>query len=230
MHKWEGVSSKRMTMNIPDESVDSELEKDPLDEAAPAHDSIIRWKIVLFVLGTLISMAVVWISSSSRFDIPPDIRRDRAIYVLARQQYSDDPHYWYCQWAHLEYTIRQMLRQGREQDLPTILVRVTPQALMAFLVNHANAKVEHLKNVATVPRVHGSSFMISISKPEPNSWPLTTMLSVELHVTFEPEGPSLRAARLRRGSQELPPSLAWLYFSIELERLMALSKRDLTSQ
>jgi hypothetical protein len=221
-----------MTADIPDDSVDSEIEKRPPDEAASAQgsDSIIRWKIVLFVVGTLIAMGLVWISSSSLFDIPPDVRKDRTLYALARQQYVDDPHYWYCQWAQHEYTIRQMLKQGREQDIPTILMQITPQAFMAFLINHANARIEHLKNVATVPKVSGSSFTLAMSKPEPRSWPFMIMLSMELQVNFEPEGPALKVTRLRKGSQELPPSLAWLYFSIELERLKALSKRDIFTQ
>jgi hypothetical protein len=219
-----------MTMDIPDESVDNEIEKRPPDEAVSAQgsDSIIRWKIVLFVVGTLIAMGLVWISSSSLFDIPPDVRKDRTLYALARQQYVDDPHYWYCQWAQHEYTIRRMLRQSREQDIPTILMQITPQAFMAFLINHANARIEHLKNVATVPKVSGSSFMLAMSKPEPKSWPFMIMLSMELRVNFEPEGPTLKVTRLRKGSQELPPSLAWLYFSIELERLKALSNRNFT--
>lgn len=220
-------------MNTPDENVDSEIEKQPFDEVATSaqgSDTIIRWKTVLFVVGTLIAMGLVWISSSSLFDIPPDVRKDRALYSIARQQYVDDPHYWYCQWAQHEYTIRQMLKEGREQDITTILMQITPQAFMAFLINHANARIEHLKTVATVPKVSGSSFMISISKPEPNSWPFTIMLSMELRVNFEPEGPALKVARLRKGSQELPPSLAWLYFNIELERLKALSKRDISTR
>ena len=220
-------------MNTPDENVESEIDKQPFDEAAASAqgaDTIVQWKTVLFVVGTLIAMGLVWISSSSLFDIPSDVRKDRAIYALARQQFVDDPHYWYCQWAQHEYTIRQMLKEGRDQDIPTILMQITPQAFMAFLVNHANARIEHLKTVATVPKVSGSSFMISISKPEPRSWPFTIMLSLELQVNFEPDGPSLKVTRLRKGSQELLPSLGWLYFSVELERLKALSKRDISTQ
>ena len=214
---------------MPDEIEEREIDKEVLEAAAPQSDSMIRWQSVLFVLGTLIAMGLVWASSSSWFDIPEDVQKDRAIYALARQQYIDDPHYWYCQWAQVDYTIRQMLSQGREQDLPMTLMQITPQTFMAFLVNRGNAKIEHLQDVATVPRLSGSSFMISISKPEPNAWPFTIMLSVEINMMFESKGPVLKVTRLRKGSQELPPSLAWLYFNVELERLKSLSKEAIST-
>lgn len=190
----------------------------------------IRWKVVLFVAAILISMATVWMSSSTLFDIPRDIRMDRKNYSSAKQRFLEDPHYWYCQWVQFEYSIRQALRQGKEQEIPSILLRVTPQALIAFLVNQTDARIERLRGVATLPKVMGSSFVISLSKPEADAWPFIVMLSAELKVTFDSEGPILTVSRLRRGSQELPPNLTWAYFRPELERMKGLSKQAITSR
>ena len=180
--------------------------------------SLVRWKTLFLLLCTVLLMIIVWVSTSNLFDVPRDVRKDRRLYVIARKQYLENPHYWYSQWLQLNSQLKQAIQSGREQDIPSILQQITPQTLIALLVNHTDTKIEQMKATATIPKISGSSFVIALSKPESNIWPFKVMLSIELQVLMDSESTSLVVWRLRRGSQELSPMLSWAYFGPELER------------
>jgi hypothetical protein len=185
--------------------------------------SLLRWKMLFAFLCTVLLMMMVWISTSSLFDVPRDVRQDRQLYAVARHQYLENPHYWYSQWLQLELAVKQAIGQNREQDVPELLQQATPQSLIAFLVNRAEVKVEHLTSIATVPKISGSTCIISLSKPEQNIWPFKVMLSAELKITIRQDTISFVVSRLRRGSQELSPHLSWAYFGTEFEHLKRFS-------
>ena len=185
--------------------------------------SLVRWKTLFLLLCTVLAMLIVWISTSNLFDVPRDVRKDRQLYSIARRQYIDNPHYWYTQWQQFDLLLKKAIKQNREQEIPSILQQITPQVLIAFLVNQTNCKIEQLKTTAIIPKISGSSFIIAVSKPEPNIWPFKVMLSIEIKTSLDPEAPSLTVSRLRRGSQELHPGLSWAYFGPEFERLKTIS-------
>lgn len=184
--------------------------------------SLARWKTFFLLLSTVLTLLILWMATSELFDIPRDVRKDRQIYSIARKQYLDNPHYWYSQYLQLDNAIRNAIKESREQDLPTILQQATPQTIIALLVNHIELKPERLKTFAIIPKISGSTFVLAASKPEPNIWPFKVMLSMELYITITSRGSSIVVTRLRRGSQELSPSLSWAYFGAELERLKEL--------
>ncbi len=184
--------------------------------------SLVRWKTFFLLLSFVLSILILWVATSDLFDVPRDVRKDRQLYSIARQQYLNNPHYWYSQYLQLEHSLKRAVQENREQDIPTLLQEITPQALIAFLVNHSKIKVEELKSVAIIPKISGSSFVIMASKPEPDIWPFKVMLSIEFQVAFSPDNTSIIVSRLRRGSQELSPSLSWAYFGPELENLKTL--------
>lgn len=184
--------------------------------------SLIRWKTFFLLLSTVLSILILWVATSDLFDVPRDVRKDRQIYSIARQQYLDNPHYWYSQYLQLEHSLKRAIQDNREQDIPDILQEITPQSLIAFLVNHSKLKIEGLKSFAVIPKISGSSFVIMASKPESDIWPFKVMLSIEFQVTFSTDGTSIVVSRLRRGSQELSPGLSWAYFGPELEHLKTI--------
>ena len=192
--------------------------------------SLVRWKTFFLLLSTVLSFLILWVASSDLFDVPRDVRKDRQIYSIARQQYLDNPHYWYSQYLQLEHSLKQALQENREQDIPGIVQQITPQALIAYLVNHSNIKIERLKSFTIVPKISGSSFVIVASKPEADIWPFKVMLSIEFQVSFSVDGTTLLISRLRRGSQELAPALSWAYFGPELERLKAIPFTSIRSR
>lgn len=184
--------------------------------------SLARWKTFFLLLSTVLSTLILWVATSDLFDVPKDVRKDRQLYSIARQQYLENPDYWYSQYLQLEYSVKRAFQENREHDIPSIVQQITPQALIAFLVNHSNIKIEGLRSFAIIPKISGSSFVILASKPEPDIWPFKVMLSIEFQVNFSPEGTKVVVSRLRRGCQELSPALSWAYFGFELERLKSL--------
>ena len=209
-------------MNTYQEETTPEKEREDIT-AVPrkvaACQTLVRWKLLFAFLCTVLFMLVTWISFSNLFDIPRDVRQDRQVYAFAKRQYLENPHYWYVQWLQLELAIKQARGENREQDIPSLLQQATPQTIIALLVNKTDTKIEQLKTLAIVPKLCGSSFVLSISKPEPNIWPFKVMLSAEIKVTMRQEITALTVTRLRRGSQELSPNLSWAYFGRELEHL-----------
>jgi hypothetical protein len=181
--------------------------------------SLVRWKTFFLLLSTVLSFLILWVATSDLFDVPRDVRRDRQLYSIARKQYLDNPHYWYSQYLQLEHSLKRAVQENREQDIPNFLQQITPQALIAFLVNHTSIKIEKLKCFAIIPKISGSSFVITASKPETNIWPFKVMVSIEFQVHFSADAVSILVSRLRRGSQELSPALSWAYFGPELEYL-----------
>ena len=185
--------------------------------------SLIRWKTFFLLLSTVLSFLILWVATSDLFDVPKDVRKDRQLYFIARQQYLDNPHYWYSQYLQLESSLRQAIRENREQDTIDLLQQITPQALTAFLVHHTNIKIERLKSFAVIPTLSGSSFIIKASKPEADIWPFKVMLSVEIQVNLSTDSePVLIPLRFRRGSQELDSTLGWTYFLPELGHMQNL--------
>lgn len=197
--------------------------------------SLVRWKTFFLLLSTILSVLVLWVATSDLFDVPRDVRKDRQLFFIARKQYLDNPHYWYSQYLQLEHSLKQAVQENREQEIPTIIQQITPQSLIAFLVNHSKIKAEGLKSFAVLPKISGSYFVIMASKPEPDIWPFKVMLSIELQVSLSSDGMSVVVSRLRRGSQELSPTLSWAYFGPELEHLKQLpfaklrTKQDFSS-
>ena len=184
--------------------------------------SLCRWKTLFLLLSTVFSFLIMWIATSDLFDVPRDVRKDRQVFSIARQQYVDNQQYWYSQYLQIEHALKQAVLENREQDIPILLQQITPQALIALLVNHSTIKIERLKSFAVIPKISGSSFVVAASKPEPNIWPFKVMLSLECQITISSEGTTIVVSRLRRGSQELAPALSWAYFGPELELIKSL--------
>jgi hypothetical protein len=189
--------------------------------------SLSRWKTLFLLLSTVFSFLITWIATSDLFDVPRDVRKDRQVFSIARQQYLDNQQYWYSQYLQIEHTLKQAVLENREQDIPILLQQITPQTLIALLVNHSTIKIERLKSFAVIPKISGSSFVVVASKPEPNIWPFKVMLSIECQITISSEGTTIVVSRLRRGSQELAPALSWAYFGPELELIKNLPQASI---
>jgi hypothetical protein len=106
-----------------------------------------------------------------------------------------------------------------------LLRQLEPQAIVALLVHKVGFDVERLKTLCCMPKVSGSSFVVVFSKPEPAIWPLKVMLSLEVELKISSDFVALTLKRLRRGSHELSPGVAWAYFGSELSLLQRMPVR-----
>lgn len=184
-----------------------------------------RWRILVVALCALLAGLVALYMTSDLFRVPQDVRQARKAFDHARQGFSKDPLRWQIEWSRTERGIYGALTGGREHEISSILRQLDSRAFVALLVNRVGFEPERLLSLCCMPKVSGSSYVVVFSKPEPGICPIHIMLSLEAEVRISPEIVSITLKRLRRGSRELSPGVAWAYFGSELSTLQRLPVR-----
>jgi len=180
---------------------------------------VFRWKLLLILLGAIGVSFVIWGMTSDLFAIPQDVQQSRRVFAQAQRDFLKNPGYWRLQWAQVVQGIQDALRENKNVEIPQVVKKVTPQSFIAFLVYSLGVKEDRLRHFCCVPKISGSSFRIVASKAEQEIWPWHVILSLEAEVKISTDGVHIILHRLRKGSQELSPSLTWAYFGADLELL-----------
>jgi hypothetical protein len=174
-----------------------------------------RWKKSAIIGFSIFCLVAAWFSHADLFSIPKDVKQSRELYFTARDELGKDPIYWRDQRYSLEKRLGKALFEKNGLEMTKAIQSITPHALIDFLSEQETKS----SSLAITPKFSGSSLVLVATKPERLFWPFSTMLSLEIEVRFTSEGILPTFIRLRRGSQEFSPTLAWSYFGPELEML-----------
>ncbi len=168
--------------------------------------------VVGFILFCLIA---AWFSHADLFSIPKDIKQSRELYFSTRYELDKDPVYWRDQRYALEKRLGKALFEQNSSEVTGVIQSITPHALIDFLSEQESG----MSSITITPKLSGHTLVLVATKSERLFWPFSTMLSLEIEVRFTQNGISTTFTRLRRGSQEFSPTLAWSYFGPELDML-----------
>jgi len=171
-----------------------------------------RWKKSAVVSFIVITLIAGWFSHADLFSIPKDVRQSRNLYFSAKREIEQDPIYWREHRLFFEKRLERALLDKDNNEILQLIQSITPHTLTDVLS-------EETSSLTITPKLTTSSLVLVATKPERLFWPFSTMLSLEIELRFEQEGVSAHFIRLRRGSQEFSPTLAWSYFGPDLERL-----------
>jgi hypothetical protein len=201
--------------------------KEQFDEQEPTQfsvprvfpPSLLNWALLWISLIALVLSVGVWLYTCDIFEVPSDVLEGRKQFSKAYREFCERPSYWREEWLHLDRSIRKCIEESRDHDITSLLHRFSPQVIVAYTVNELGLTKSRLKSLAIVPKVSGSSLLFVLSKQEPDVWLLPVVLSLEIEVNISSNGVHFVLLRLRRGSRELTPSLAWAYFGADIELL-----------
>lgn len=147
------------------------------------------------VVGVLITS---WFLTSDLFHVPQEVSLSRERFATLKQSYYSEPEKWSRQKAK---------RLSLEEE-------VSPEAFLSYLAEQIELEGKHFQNVAIYPI--GKKRLL-LSKQEKG--PLLLTIIVSLEIELQTGKPHL--ITLKRGSRELPPELAWVYFGEELQLLQS---------
>jgi len=196
-----------------DDLLDSTISPD-ISYPKIAHSPFL-WKKSAIIGFTLFCLVAAWFSHIDLFSVPKDVQQSRELYFTVRDELGKDPIYWRDQRYSLEKKLGKALFEKNNFEITEAIRSITPHTLIDFLSEQETKS----SSLTITSKLSGTSLVLVATKPERLFWPFSTMLSLEIEVRFTPEGISPTFIRLRRGSQEFSPTLAWSYFGTELEML-----------
>ena len=136
-----------------------------------------------------------------------------------RKSYYAQPEKWSAQKEEL---CAWMGKRERGEEASLDWDRIPLEVLLAYMVEKLDLTPSHLQDISLYPAGHPSKRRLILSKHEKGITPIPILLSLEVELSPKEEGLKPIFISLRRGSREVSPALAWIYFGPELQMLGCL--------
>lgn len=192
-------------------------------ETIDGSRSSLSWKRLSLTFFLLFLAAAPWYWVSDYMALPPEV-------ALSRQHFQSMRHNFEGEWDHWTQQKTQLLR-SMEAPLATLNPLKEPlhfqgvplEVIQAYLEQELQITQERFPSFAWYPGEDVENPSVILSKEEKHLFPLKVMLSLEVAFVNQGEETHTQLCRLRRGKQEISPSLAWMYFGTELQALRSMT-------
>jgi hypothetical protein len=176
----------------------------------------------LAVAAFLTVLIAPWVFMSDLLQVPQDVEQAEHSFRDAVSQYEQNSEQWLERKNQVILAMRRHLANGDISKRELTLQDVPMEVFIAFLDDDVDLLKDRLHGVALYPTELSSAPRFLLTKREFGIGPLQITTSLELFVENRDGGTAVSTGRLRRGSREIEPELAWIYFSDELQALRQL--------
>jgi|GEM_PF-5808134 len=179
--------------------------------------SFFQWNILVLITVSLVALSIFLASRSTIFTIPSETSHARKHFFAATERYAKNPLYWDAKLKGWLATSKGFIQEGKYEELVQQTGFLSDEVFVAFLLKELHLQQNFFNHCVIFTKENSPTPTFILSKYESKVWPLKIMISCELEMKFKNKQIFIEFSRLRRGEQELAPSLVWSYFGPELE-------------
>lgn len=177
---------------------------------------------ILIATALVTLLTVPWLFMSSLLSVPDDVAESRTLYEKVHARYVDEQASWSKQKDQILAAVARKQKDDPIGSEPALFEGLPLEVALAYLYEDLGMGKNTFTNVAIYPNTDLSNPTFIVSKYQKGMWPLKILLSLEVRLRHDQGAWVVEYQRLRRGSRDISPALAWVYFLPELKLLSKL--------
>jgi hypothetical protein len=199
------------------------LEVKPTQEVFLESEDISQNKISkakLFAIATvLLAIALPWFFMLDLFLSPSEIVFSRRAFNEVKASYLKDSEKFDTLKDEILKTMQRHRLDSEIAKQKLEFNELPSEIALSYFLEDLFFATKNFEDVCIYPIQSHPSIKLILSKYERNYFPVGILLSLEIEISSDENKTEAKFGPLLRGSREIPNSLAWYYFSDELQRL-----------
>ncbi len=199
-----------------------------LDTVNGAGRGVSFFKLALWVCA-IVAVAGPWVLMRDLLTVPEVVKYSRMDYADLKASYLENAATWDTQKSQVLQAIQTKRSVNNMSPSHLFLREVPMEVALSFLLKDLHF-IEAADDIAFYPKsdpmaTSDVTTTLILSKYQSSFWPLSILLSLEIHFREMPSGQVVAEfTALKRGSRTVPVELAWTYFATELNVLSRLEQ------
>ncbi|MBB65468.1 MAG: hypothetical protein CMO81_10430 [Waddliaceae bacterium] len=204
---------------LPEEQETTILENEPLNQDFP----LIYSRVGVFLL-ILFLLAMPWMFMADLLREPIDVKDLRKDFFSESLSTSLNNELW---WRRKQQILQTVYEHRKDYDIGKQGIKFTDipeEVALSILLDVLKITPDSKSGLAlALSQSSSGGLTLHLNKYQKGIWPLSILLSLEIKSHTNKNGyTDFEFSRLRRGTRDVSPNLAWDYFGEELQTLRSL--------